>query len=190
MKDKLQAEQPKKQAVSVPIDPLEQESKRFTQLFSELVPDLSASIKALVYDTNNVKEIIQNVAVILWEKYRNVSDKTEFRKVAYTVLRYELLAYRRDRARDRLVFDESVIALIVDHSSVEEPEIPREQELLEQFIATLNAEDKELLFSAYQSEMKIKDIAQNRGKTPMSMYKRLQKIRAELVEFVTKELKK
>jgi RNA polymerase sigma-70 factor (ECF subfamily) len=170
--------------------PSEEERERFTQLFSELAPDLNASIRVLVYDMNNVKEVLQNVAVILWEKYWNIADKTEFRKIAYTVLRYELLAYRRDKARERLVFDESVIALLVDQSSVEEQEISRERELLEKFMATMVAEDKELLFSAYQSQVKIKDIAKNRGKTPMTMYKRLQKIRAELFEFITEELKK
>ena len=179
---------PKTQSTNVRVDSSEQDRERFSQFFSELIPDLRASTRALVYGEDNIKEITQNVALVLWEKYWNVSDQIEFRKIAYTVLRYELLAYRRDKARDRLVFDENVIALIVDQSSTEEPKVPREQELLEKFISTMSAEDKELLFSAYQPHVKIKDFAKDRDKTPMTMYKRLQKIRAELLEFIKKEL--
>jgi hypothetical protein len=124
----------------------------------------------------------------LWEKYSGIDDTMRFRKIAYTVMRYEILSYRRDKARNRLIFDENVIALLVDESSVSPPQISREQELLEKHLEELTPEQKQLLFDAYQSDSQIQSMAREQGKTPMALYKKLQKIRSKLLENIQEEL--
>ena len=162
--------------------------QQFSLLFSELQPSLLTSLQNVIQNADASKEILQNVAAVLWEKYSDIDDKVRFRKIAYTVMRYEILSYRRDKARNRLIFDENVIALLVDKSSVSQPQISREQELLEKHLEELTPEQKKLLFDAYQSDSQIQSMAKEQGKTPMALYKKLQKIRSKLLENIQKEL--
>ncbi|MCL2347188.1 MAG: sigma-70 family RNA polymerase sigma factor [Planctomycetaceae bacterium] len=171
--------------LSVPAD-IHRQS--FTRLFSEIIPDLIASVKALIFDGEATNEILQNAAVVLWEKYWDVSEKADFRKIAFTVVRYEILSFRRDKARNRVVFDESLIDQMIDQSSRLEPLLTREQELLQKFIALLPHKDRQLLHDFYQSGRQVNEIAHEQGKTPMSLYKKLQKIRASLLESIRAEL--
>jgi RNA polymerase sigma-70 factor (ECF subfamily) len=168
----------------------DEHQQRFAQYFAELQPALRVSLRMVVPDSEASAEILQNVAVVMWEKYPEVSDKVSFRKIAYTVMRYEILSYRRDKARNRVICDESVIELLVDESSISPPQMTREQELLEKHIARLSAEQKKLLLDAYQPDVQINLLAKEQGKTPMALYKKLQKIRSKLLKGIQEELKR
>ncbi len=141
-----------------------------------MLPDRTAS-----------EEVLQNTAVVLWEKYRDVVDPLEFRKIAFTVMRFQVLSYQRDRLRDRLCFDEGIVSLIVDPGTLSENSFSQEQELLEKCLLTLTQDERDLLFAAYQPGVKITQLASQQGKTPMSLYKKIQKIRTRLIDCIRLE---
>lgn len=170
-------------------EPREEKRQRFTRLFSELQPVLLSSLSNIIQDSESAKDIIQNTAMVLWEKYPDVDDSIRFRKIAFTVMRYEILSFRRDKARSRVIFDEHVIQLLVDESTVSPPRMSLEQELLEKHIAGLPPEEKKLLFEAYQPDIQINLMAEESGKSPMALYKKLQKIRSKLLNNIQEELK-
>jgi RNA polymerase sigma-70 factor (ECF subfamily) len=53
------------------------------------------------------------VAVVLWRKFDQCATQENFRKWAFGVAQFEVLAWKRDRARDRLMFDEELLGALV-----------------------------------------------------------------------------
>ncbi len=170
--------------------PSKAEQDIFSRRFSELFSDLNTTVRSIVPDREAVNEILQNTATVLWEKYWNIDDPSEFRKVAFTIVRYQILSYRRDRARNRLLFDEGIVSLIVDPGTTLDTAFSRERELLDQGLSSLTKEERELILAAYQPGVKITRLAEQQGKTAMSLYKKIQKIRATLLKNVRSEQKK
>ena len=169
------------------LHPTQADQDRFSALFSEIFSDLNATIYSMLPDRAAPEEVLQNTAVVLWEKSRAVTDPLEFRKIAFTVMRFQVLSYKRDRLRDRLCFDEGIISLIVDPGTLVETTFSNERDILEKGLQALSQEERELLFSAYQPGVKITHLASQQGKTPMSLYKKIQKIRTRLIDHIRAE---
>ena len=60
-----------------------------------------------------IGEVMQEAAVVLWRKFAELSAIEDFRRWAFGVAKFKALAFVRDRMRDRLVFDEDVMELLV-----------------------------------------------------------------------------
>lgn len=90
--------------------PSEHQHRQFLRLFTEHEPALRTFVRSLVPTHSDASEVMQDVAVVLWEKIGGFDEARDFRKWAFGVARYEALAFMRDRARDRHVFDERLIA--------------------------------------------------------------------------------
>ena len=57
----------------------------------------------------DAREVMQNTAAILWKKFDQLDNPENFRRWAFGVARFEVLSYRRDKARDRHVFSEELL---------------------------------------------------------------------------------
>jgi RNA polymerase sigma-70 factor (ECF subfamily) len=102
----------------------------------------------------------------------------------------EALAFRRDRARDRHSFGDEVFELlaqaVVDHAETLEVE----RRALEACLHKLPREQRELVHSAYAPGVRMDALAARLGRTAMSLYKSLHRIRLILMECTRRELAK
>lgn len=73
----------------------------FLRLFTVCEPALRAFVRSLVPRREDVPEVMQEVAVVLWRKFGDLADPGDFRKWAFGVARLEALAWICDKARDR-----------------------------------------------------------------------------------------
>lgn len=167
--------------------PSKSDQDRFSAFFMSVFSDLNAAIYSMLPDRGAVEEVLQNTSVVLWEKYWEVEDELEFRKIAFTVARFQVLSYRRDRMRNRMLFDEGIVSLLVDPATISKAYLTKEQEILEKCLLSLTAEERELIFASYQPGVKITEMAAREGKTPMSLYKKIQKIKARLFKIMQSE---
>ena len=62
------------------------------------------------------------------------------------------------------------------------------QEYLEEALQCLKEGERKLILEAYSSRLKLREVAEQQGKTPMALYKKLQKIRGKLVAFIQKRI--
>jgi RNA polymerase sigma-70 factor (ECF subfamily) len=76
-------------------------------------------------------DVMQEISVVLWEKFDSFRDGADFKAWAFGVARFEVLAWLRDRGRDRLVLDEEVITKIAEETTADEPRLERQREALE-----------------------------------------------------------
>jgi|LakMenEpi03Aug12_release.lakeMendotaPanAssembly.Ray.scaffolds.fasta_scaffold2111164_1 RNA polymerase sigma-70 factor (ECF subfamily) len=81
---------------------------------------IRAYLRALLLSASEVDEVMPEVAIAAWNKFSSLEDRDAFPQWACVIARYEVVRYRRNRARGRLVLAEDVIALIADEEPKDE----------------------------------------------------------------------
>jgi len=81
----------------------------FLRLYVECEESLRGFVRSLLPTLEDAREVMQETAAVLWKKYDQLDDPKNFRRWAFGVARFEVLAYRRDKARDRHIFGEELI---------------------------------------------------------------------------------
>jgi len=166
------------------MNPAHQQIHRdFLRFFMTHEAAVQGFIRTLVSRREDVAEILQEVAVVLWEKFAEFDQSRDFRQWAFGIARYKVLAHLRDRSRDRHVFDESLITLIADEATADTSGELRRQ-ALEVCLEKLPPAQREIVLAAYQPKTRIDMLARQRGQTAMSLYKLLHRIRLALLECI------
>lgn len=161
---------------------------QFLRLFVEHEDALRVFVRSLLFSEDEMREVMQEVAVVLWKKFDEEMDSLAFRRWAFGVAKMEVLAFRRDRARDRHSFGEEVFELLANTTLEEADELASERRALEICLQKLPKHQREQVQSAYAPGVRIDELAERLGKTAMSLYKSLHRIRMALVECTQREL--
>jgi RNA polymerase sigma-70 factor (ECF subfamily) len=166
----------------------EQHHDDFLRLFAVSEPALRAFVRSMVPRREDVPEVMQEVAVVLWRKFGDLATPGDFRKWAFGVARLEALAWARDMARDRHVFDAELLATLADAAKNSSQRLESQREALEYCLGKLPEARRQLVLSAYAPGTSIQQMAAQRGQTPMALYKLLHRIRLALVECTRRTL--
>ena len=166
----------------------DQHHDQFLRLFAAHEPALRTFVRSLLPSLADVSEVMQEVAVVLWQKFTEFDATRDFRKWAFGVARYQALAYLRDRARDRHVFDDELVGRLADEAVAAGPRHEAQREALETCLQKLPAHQRELVLSAYTEGTRMDELAAQREQTAMSLYKLLHRIRQLLLECVRRTI--
>jgi len=150
------------------------------QLLARHEPVIRAYLRSLVYRAADVDELMPDVALVAWRKFSSLEDHAAFPRWACVIARYEVLRFRRDKARDRLVLDEAIIARMADEGVEECALRERQMRALDECVDALPAERRELLLACYRPDSLIKDIAHRSGRSVDGLYQLLRRIRLDL----------
>ena len=126
--------------------------ERFVRLFAVNEPAIRAFVRKLVPKRDDACDVIQEVAIALWRKFDASWGELDFRKFAFSVAHYEVLAWRRDRARDRHVLDEDVLMLLAEESVEMEDSLAAQRKALKSCLEKLAEPQRKLLLAAYASQ--------------------------------------
>lgn len=154
----------------------------FLRLFLEHEEALRGFVRALVASREDAREVMQEVAAVLWRKFDSVGPPEDFRSWAFGVARMQTREFYRDKKRDRHVLSEDIEALIEQRVAVQTQRLDARREALEECLGKLPLDQRALVSEAYSPDARIDEIAQGQGRTPMALYKTLHRIRLALVE--------
>jgi len=99
--------------------------------------------------------------VVLVRKFHEYDRSRPFVGWAIGVAKMKILGYRRDKALDRLVFDETLVEQIADdYGQLEEEPLPV-RDLLVQCVAELEGRAREAIRLRYAEQMKTPCIAES-----------------------------
>ena len=155
---------------------------QFLRLYVEHEEALNAFVRTLVPLREDAREVMQEVAVVLWRRYEELADIEDFRRWAFGVAKFKALAFARDRMRDRLVFDDDVLELLAPEVDDHADDYAAEREALEECLGKLDPAQRKLLDAAYAPGVRIDELATAAGRSPMSFYKALHRIRLALMD--------
>ena len=154
---------------------------QFIRLFTANGPAIRGFVRSLVPTRDDAADVMQEVAVVLWRKFAEIGE-ADFRRWAFGVARMKVLTWRRDKARDRHIFRSDVIELLADQSDDSADALEEQRDALETCLEQLPTRRRALVLGAYAPGVKINDLAARIGRTPMAVYKELQRIREALVD--------
>lgn len=160
----------------------------FLRLFTSHEPAIRAFVRRLVPSRADADDIMQEVSIVLWEKFETFREDGDFRAWAYGVVRFEVLGWLRDKGRDRIVLDEKVVDLLADESAGLDRKLDRQREALEFCMAKVEPDQRDLLMSAYQPDSKIQEIATSSGRTVPGFYQWLYRMRKSLLDCIRTEI--
>ena len=162
----------------------------FLRLYVENEAALSGFVRSLVRGQDDAREVMQDTAVVLWRKFEQLDSPEDFRRWAFGVARFQALAFRRDRARDRHVFSEDLMAMLESEAAEMGKQSGREEIALQKCLKKLPKKQSELIQAAYIPGARIDEMAMAAGRTPMSLYKKLHRIRIVLADCIGGSLKR
>lgn len=161
---------------------------RFLRRFTAHEPAVRAHVRRLVPSRADADDVMQEVSVVLWDKFDTFEEGGDFRAWAFGVARFEVLAWLRDRGRDRLVLDEEAVARIAEEASADEPRLERQREALEQCMQKVPATQRGLLMLAYQEGASIQEVARQSGRSTAGFYQWLHRMRRLLLDCIRRSL--
>lgn len=160
----------------------------FLRSFTAHEPAIRTFVRRLLPARADADDVMQEVSVVLWEKLGTFRDGADFRAWAFGVARFEVLAWMRDKGRDRLVLDEEVVTKLAEETTQDEPRLERQREALEHCMKKVPANQRGLLMQAYQPDSRIQDIARDSGRTVPGFYQWLHRMRRMLLNCIRRTL--
>ena len=158
----------------------------FLRAYTAHEPALRAFVRRLVPQRSDADDILQDIAVVLWEKFPAFDPDTDFRAWAFKVSRYEVLAWIRDRSRDRLVLDEDVALTLAEESAEEERHLQEQREALASCMQKIPEKNRHLILNAYSRESSKEALAGQSGRSITGFYQWLHRMRRLLLECIQK----
>ncbi|MFA5056788.1 MAG: sigma-70 family RNA polymerase sigma factor [Opitutaceae bacterium] len=160
----------------------------FRRLYARHEPELRAFVRACLPRAGDVDEVLQAVSLVAWKKLASLEDAEQFPRWACLIARYEVLKFRRTKARDRLVLDEDIVATLAEEGVEEMPVRKRQLDALELCLEKLPSARRQLAVTAYAPGTSIRELAAGLGRSEGSLYQLLARIRQELLRCVERTL--
>ncbi len=167
------------------------DSERHDQFLREFTSNelaIRAYVRRLVPTRADADDVMQEVSVVLWKKFDEFRPDGDFRAWAFGVARFAALAWRRDKARDRLVLDEEVVTKLAAETAADEPLLQGQRDALEACMDKIEPRQRELLMEAYQPESRIREVARGSGRSVAGFYQWLHRTRRTLLDCVRRTL--
>ncbi|MGB0993502.1 MAG: sigma-70 family RNA polymerase sigma factor [Akkermansiaceae bacterium] len=130
---------------------------RKTQEFVSLLTDHQEVIRAYIIGQvpgcSEVKDILQEVNILLWEKMNTFKLGTNFGAWACTVAYYKVLDYKKKQKKNGfLVFNEELASTLSEEFASKEPEaLETKRNALHSCLRKLSTKDRALLDARYNS---------------------------------------
>ncbi len=160
----------------------------FVSLLAKHEPMIRGMIRAGVRLPGEVDDVMQRVSILAWRKFEDLDTPDAFPKWACAIARFEILRFHRERARDRLQFNEKLVDLLATESAEEVSIRNRRIAHLEHCLEKLPDDRRELVLLAYQPETSIKELAKSFGRKPDALYQLLRRIRLSLMLCIERRL--
>lgn len=158
--------------------------RSFLRLFTTHEESVRAFVRRLVPTRADADDVMQEVSIVLWEKFGSFHHGGNFRAWAFGVARFEVLAWLRDKGRDRLVLDEDVALKLAHEAEALEPTLSRQRAALELCMARIPEDQRSLIMRAYEPHARIQEVAANSGRSVPGFYQWLHRMRKGLLNCI------
>ena len=161
----------------------EEKHRRFLRQFTAHEAAIHAYVRRLVPRREDAIDVMQDIAVVLWKKFDQFETDGDFLRWAFGVARFQVLAWRRDlaRERERLVFSTETIELMAEETDRESDQLELEREaILQHCLGKLKPEQREALEASCQKGALTSQLASRFGRSVSGFYQWLYRIRQSL----------
>ncbi len=140
--------------------------------------------------TSDVRDVLQEVNMFLWQKMAEFEAGSNFGAWACTVAYYKVLDHRRKLKKDGvLVFNNDLCELLTEDSIELPQEVDQKRSALSQCLGKLNNGERELLLARYQNKKgSMDEVSQITGRSRASLRVTLSRLRDKLRNCIIQRL--
>ena len=149
---------------------------------------LRGLIRCLLFNWQDVEDVWQDTNVLLLRKAADYRPGTDFWAWSSQVARYQVLTHCKKLKRDRLVFSDTLLALLADEIDDRADEIDDRRAALEACLTKLPAPQRQLLELRYGPKSSIEEIAVSLERSAGSIRQTLYRIREALLACIERRL--
>jgi RNA polymerase sigma-70 factor (ECF subfamily) len=173
-------------------DPTEESSypdEQFVRLFTQHENDLYRYVLSLVFNPSAVDDIMQDVAVSIWNKFADYDTSRPFMPWACRFAYFQVLKFRQRIGTSKLVFGETLLEHLADDYNAECELMAARRSALDICLAQLPKEDRELIQLRYGSKETIQNLSKRTRISVHKLYHTLDRIRNDLMVAVNQTLR-
>ena len=160
------------------------ETSQFVSLLIDHQEIIRSFIITQIPGSPDVRDILQEVNIVLWEKKKSFKQGTNFGAWACTVARYKVLEHRRNEARRNgvLVFSDELAEILGEKGQTRPSDFQEDQILaLNHCLSKMLPDNRRLLTLRYSAERGgLDQLAQETGRTNESLRVTLFRLRKVL----------
>jgi len=161
----------------------------FMTLFLRHQAEVKAFIGSLVRDRHGRDDLLQEVALILWEKFPLYDPTRSFGAWARGIAAKQVMQRWEKTRRLPMPFAPQTIQALLDAFERTEASTSAPSAALERCMQDLPKESLQLLVLRYEQALSLGQIAQQVGRTLDAVHKTLSRLRARLKECVEQRLR-
>jgi|SRR3954471_16328218 RNA polymerase sigma-70 factor (ECF subfamily) len=173
--------------MTTPTDKTERAGE-FISLFTQHSRPVYGYIRALVHHQSDAEDIFQEASRVMWQKFDQYQSDSDFLAWACCISHYEVLMYRRSKARQKCVLSDDVYALL----DKEMPDFVVNSDLrsqsLSHCIELLPASDRELLRARYSPGATTRLVSETMKRSVDAVYRSLRRIHEALFNCIQRRL--
>jgi RNA polymerase sigma-70 factor, ECF subfamily len=154
----------------------------FVQLLISAQPWLFSYLVTLLGDIHDADNVLQETNMLLWSKVDAFRPGTNFRAWAREFAYHTALGFTRDRKRERLIVDFSLLESVVSQTDAQE--IDPKRVALRHCLTQLDDRKLDLLRQRYRDETPISAIAEKENKTEAAIKMSLRRVRMALLKCI------
>ena len=143
-------------------------------------PRLYGFILKRLADHEQALEVLQNTNLVLCQKAGEFQKGSSFAAWAFTIAKFQVMAWRKSESRSRLVFTDDVHELLDREADEEVSDVDRRIPVLKRCLERLREQERSLIQRRYRDGETVQALAQSLEKTVDATSMRLLRIRKRL----------
>ena len=160
----------------------------FVRLLARFEPQIRSCVLLWVADWNDAQDVMQQVSLVLWQRFDQFQPGTNFLAWAVTVAKLHAKDYWRRKGRERRLFSDAFIDVVAADAVAMTDELDERRGMLKHCVDRLKPAHRELLFLRYSHDASVDDIAGRLHRSADAIYKALARTRAALLDCVTRRI--
>ena len=157
-----------------------EQQEQFTQLWTQAQSTVACFVHTSIRDRGQAEDVIQEIAMILLRKFTDYDTTKPFLPWAMGVAKFAILGSKRDHARSRLVFDESLLERISQTMLEVAPAQRDEAAFLDTCLTKLAPKARKMVRLRYYDSLDLAEIARVLGISEVATRVSLLRIREQL----------
>lgn len=156
----------------------------FVQRLADAQRGLYAYILQLLPNRADADDVLQATNLVMWSKRLQFVEGSNFAAWAARIAYYEVLTFRKQKGRDRLRFDDSLVKQLSQEAAAESGQIDAVLQTLRRCMEKLNQPDRELLQMQYADDLRPRQIAERLGRSPGAISVAMHRVRMSLLKCI------
>lgn len=163
-------------------------SARFFKLYSGVSSRIYSYLIIMIHNRDSAEELVQETAAVLWSKFDEYEEGTNFGAWAISIARLKALEFLRKRKKSQMIFDNRFYEIVSEQAAKSSEDLPIHIEALRKCFEKLSGNQKKLLSMRFKKNISIKNISQVTGRPLGSLYHSFSKLTRGLRNCIDKQL--